>query len=89
MTGKGRYGEEVMCVYRSRGGVSVPLASCFGPLLVILERDDKEDQQGDALDPCQEEEVVVQRAVVDITWEKERKQEHYRMSNTWAETPNS
>ena len=68
--------------------MSLPLASCFGPLLVILEGDDKEDQQGDALDPCQEEEVVVQRAVVDITW-KERKQEHYRTFNTSAETPNS
>lgn len=45
----------------------LPLASCLGPLLVILEGDDKEDQQGDALDPCQEEEVVVQRAVIDVT----------------------
>lgn len=53
-----------MC--RSRGGMSLPLASWFGPLLVILKRDNKEDQQGDALDPSQEEEVVVQRAVIDI-----------------------
>lgn len=43
------------------------MASCFDPLLVILERDNEEDQQGDALDPRQEEEVVVQRAVIDIT----------------------
>lgn len=51
----------------------LPLASCLGPLLVILEGDNKEDQQGDALDPCQEEEVVVQRAVIDVTW-NDRKQ---------------
>lgn len=55
----------------SRGRVSLPLASCSAPLLVILDRDDKEDQQGEALDPCQEEKVVVQRAVIDVTW-KER-----------------
>lgn len=52
----------------SRGRGSLPLASRSAPLLVILNRDRKEDQQGDALDPRQEEEVVVQRAVVDITW---------------------
>lgn len=55
----------------SRGDVSLPLAPCSGPLLV-LDGDNKEDQQGDALDPRQEEEVVVQGAVVDITW-KEKK----------------
>lgn len=55
------------CVCGSRGGVSLPLASCSASLLVILDRYNKEDQQGDALDPCQEEEVVVQRAVIDIT----------------------
>lgn len=60
----------------SRGGVSLPLASCSAPLLVVLDRDNKEDQQGDALDACQEEEVVVQRAVIDVTW-KERKGGHY------------
>lgn len=51
----------------SRRGVSLPLASCSASLLVILDRDNKEDQQGYALDPCQEEEVVVQGAVIDIT----------------------
>lgn len=52
---------------RSGGGVSLPLASCSGLLLVILDRDNKEDQQGDTLYPRQEEEIVVQRAVIDIT----------------------
>lgn len=63
-------------VSRSRGGVSLPLASRPALLLVIFDRDNKEDQQGDALDPCQQEEVVVQRAFIDITW-KERTQGHY------------
>lgn len=57
-------------VLGSRGGVSLPLASCSAPLFVIFDRDNKEDQQGDALDPRQEKEVVVQRAVIDITWEE-------------------
>ena len=51
--------------------MSLPLASRSAPLLVILDRDNKEDQQGDALDACQEEEVVVQRAAVDIAWKRE------------------
>lgn len=56
-----------MC-WGSRRGVSLPLASCSALLLlVILDRDNEEDQQGYALDPCQEEEVVVQGAVIDIT----------------------
>lgn len=82
MTGKGRYvafflwgwggmGYEDTCA--SRGGVPLPLVSSSDLLLVILDRDNEEDQQGDALDPCQEEEIVVQRAVVDVTW-KDRKQ---------------
>lgn len=54
-------------VLRSRRGVSLPLASYSGLLLVILNRDDKKDQQGETLDARQEEEVVVQRAVIDIT----------------------
>lgn len=62
---------------RSRGGVSLPLASRSALLLVILDRNNKEDQQGDALDPRQQEEVVVQRAFIDITW-KERTQGHYQ-----------
>lgn len=69
MTGKGRYGDgdTGMCVCGSRRGVSLPLASCSALLLVVLDRDNEEDQQGDALDACQEEKVVVQRAVIDIT----------------------
>lgn len=67
MTGKGRYGEwGSKDMLGSRGGMSLPLASRPAPLLVVLDRDNEEDQQGYALYPCQEEEVVVQRAVVDI-----------------------
>lgn len=54
-------------VLRSRRGMSLPLASCSGLLLVILNRDNNKDQQGEALDARQQEEVVVQRAVIDIT----------------------
>lgn len=49
------------------GGVSLPLAPGSGPLLVVLDGDDEEDEQGDALDPRQQEEVVMQRAFVDVT----------------------
>lgn len=51
----------------------LPHASCSGLLVVIFKRDNKKDQQGEALDARQEEEVVVQRAVVDITWKRENK----------------
>lgn len=47
--------------------VCPPLTSCSGFLLVVLDGHDEEHQQGDALNPCQEEEVVVQGAVVDVT----------------------
>lgn len=47
--------------------VSLPLTPCSGLLLVILDGHNEEDEQGDALNPCQEEEVVVQRAAVDVT----------------------
>lgn len=57
---------------RSRGGASLELACCFAPLLVILDRDDKEDQQGDTLDPRQKEEVIVQRAVVYIAYKRSK-----------------
>lgn len=77
---KGSFGEEDMGD-GSRGSVSLPLASCPTPLPFILKRDDKKDQQGDTLDPCQEEEVIVQRAVVDVTW-RERKQGHYYDGDT-------
>lgn len=46
----------------------MPLVSRPHLLLVILDRDDEEHEQGDALNPCQEEEIVVQMAVVDVTW---------------------
>lgn len=65
------------CVSGSRGGVSLPLASCSAPLPVVLDRDNEEDQQGDTLDACQEEEVVVQRAVIDITWKERKQGGHY------------
>lgn len=45
----------------------MPWAFIFAFLLVVLNRDNEEDKQGDALYPGQEEEVVVQVAVVDIT----------------------
>lgn len=48
--------------------VSLPLTSCSGLLLVILDGHNEEDEQGDALNACQEEEVVVQGAVVDVTF---------------------
>lgn len=60
----------------SRGDVSLPLASRSAPLLVVLERDNEEDEQGDALDARQQEEVVVQRAVIDVAC-KERTHRHY------------
>lgn len=53
-----------------RRSVPLPLASRSNLLLVILDRDNEEDKQGDTLDPCQEEEIVVQRAVVDVTWKR-------------------
>lgn len=56
-------------VLRSRGGVSLPHTSYSDFLPVILDRDDKKNQQGDALDACQEEEVVVQLAFIDVTYE--------------------
>lgn len=53
--------------YRDLGReVCSPLTSCSGLLLVVLDGHDEEHQQGDALNPCQEEEVVVQGAVVDV-----------------------
>lgn len=52
--------------------VSLPLTSCSGLLLVILDGHNEEDEQGDTLNPCQEEEVVVQRAVVDVTCRDEK-----------------
>lgn len=52
----------------SRRHSPVPLVSCPDLLLIVLDRDDEEHEQGDALNPCQEEEVVVQMAVVDVTW---------------------
>lgn len=51
----------------SRRDSPLPLGSCPGPLFVIFERDDEEHKQGDALNPCQEEEIVVQMAAVDVT----------------------
>lgn len=57
-----------------RRGASLGLACCFAPLLVILDRDDQEDQQGDTLDPRQKEEVIVQRAVIYIAYKKRRRE---------------
>lgn len=53
-------------VLRSRRGVSLPLTACSALLLVILDRNNEEDEQGEALDARQEKEVVVQGAVVDV-----------------------
>lgn len=72
---RAQVGRQVRCVRRgsggSSGGVPLSLTSCSAPLLVVLHRDDEEDEQGDALDPGQEEEVVVERAVVDVPWQEE------------------
>lgn len=64
------WGWEDMSVSRRRS-VPLPLASRSNLLLVILDRDNEEDEQGNTLDPCQEEEIVVQGAVVDVTWKDE------------------
>lgn len=53
-------------------GASLPLTSCSGLLFVVLDGHDEEDEQGDTLNPCQEEEVVVQGAVVDVTCRDEK-----------------
>lgn len=52
--------------------MSLPLTSCSGLLLVILDGHNEEDEQGDTLNPSQEEEVVVQGAVVDVTCRGEK-----------------
>ena len=51
----------------SGSGLTPPVTSCPALLLVVFDRDDEEDEEGEALDPSQEEEVVVQLAVVDVT----------------------
>lgn len=43
------------------------MAPCSGLLLVILHRHDEEDEECDSLDGSQEEEVVIQCALVDVT----------------------
>lgn len=52
--------------------LSLPLTSGSGLLPVILDGHNEEDEQGDTLNPCQEEEVVVQRAVVDVTCREQK-----------------
>ena len=54
-------------LFGSRRDVSLPLASSSAPLFVIFDRDNEEDQQGDALNARQEKEVVVERALINIT----------------------
>ena len=50
---------------------TMPLTSCSTTLLfVVLDRHDEEDQQGEALDPRQQEEVVVELGVIDVTWKE-------------------
>lgn len=66
-TGKGGVAAHVLGRH-----VSLPLTSCSGLLLVILDGHDEEDEQGDPLNPCQEEEVEVQGAVVDVTCREEK-----------------
>ena len=51
----------------SGSGQTPPVTSRPALLLVVLDGDDEEDEQGEALDHSQQEEVVVQRAVVDVT----------------------
>lgn len=56
----------------------LPWYSCSGLLLVILDRYNKEDEQGDTLNPCKKEKVVVQGAVIDVTWRDREKGQHKR-----------
>lgn len=54
------------------GDVSLPLTSCSSLLLVVPHGHNEEDEQGDTLNACQEEEIVVQRAVIDVTCRDEK-----------------
>lgn len=47
--------------------VSLPLASCSAPLLVIFKSNDQEDEESDTLNSGQEKKVVVQGAVIDVS----------------------
>lgn len=51
---------------RSGGDAPLPLAPQPNPLPVIFHRNNDEEQQGDSLDACQQEEIVMQGAVVDV-----------------------
>lgn len=54
------------------GDISLPLTSCSSLLLVVPHGHNEEDEQGDTLNACQEEEIVVQRAVIDVTCRDEK-----------------
>ena len=54
---------------------ALPVTSRSALRLVVLDGHDEEDQQRETLDGRQQEEVVVQLAVVDITLERERERE--------------
>ena len=50
------------------GGVcALPVTSCSALRLVVLDGHDEEDEQRETLYGCQQEEVVVQLAVIDVT----------------------
>ncbi len=49
------------------------MAPCSGLLLVILHRHNEEDKECDSLNGTQEEEVVIQHALVDVTYREKKK----------------
>lgn len=44
------------------------MAACFGLLFVIFHRHNEEDEECDSLYGCQEEEVIIQCAIVDVSY---------------------
>lgn len=49
------------------------MVPCSGLLLVILHRHNEEDKECDSLNGSQEEEVVIQCALVDVTYREKKK----------------
>ncbi|KAL0185687.1 hypothetical protein M9458_017357, partial [Cirrhinus mrigala] len=49
-----------------------PVTPCSGLLLVILHRHNQEDKECDSLNASQEEEVVIQFALVDVTYREKK-----------------
>lgn len=62
------------------------MAHCSGLLLVILHRHNEEDKECDSLNGSQEEEVVIQCALVDVTY-RERKKKVRKKKSEFHKTP--